>query len=36
MLRHADRTALFQRFAVVYFLGLIISSWVYILEPSTG
>ena len=26
MFRHADRTALFQRFAVVYFLGLIISA----------
>ncbi len=36
MLRHADRTTLFQRFAVFCFLNLIISSWVYILEPSTG
>lgn len=36
MFRHADRTTLFQRFAVVCFLNLIISSWVYILEPSTG
>nr|DAV66339.1 MAG TPA: hypothetical protein [Bacteriophage sp.] len=36
MLKHADRTTLFQRFAVICFLDLIISSWVYILEPSTG
>lgn len=36
VLRHADRMALFQRFIVVCFLDLIISSWVYILEPSTG
>ena len=36
MFQHADRTALFQRFSAVCFLGLIISSWIYILEPSTG
>lgn len=36
MFRHADRTALFQRFTVVCFLDLIISSWIYILKLSTG
>lgn len=36
MFQHADRAALFQRFSAVCFLGLIISSWVYILEPTTG
>ena len=36
MLRHADRTALFQRFAVVYFLNLIISNWICTLKLSTG
>lgn len=34
--RHADRTALFQRFSAVCFLGLIISSWVCTLKLSTG
>lgn len=36
MFRHADRMALFQRFAVVYFLNLIISNWLCTLKLSTG
>lgn len=36
MFRHADRTALFQRFAVVCFLNLIISNWICTLKLSTG
>lgn len=36
MLRHADRMALFQRFAVVYFLNLLISNWICTLKLSTG
>lgn len=36
MFQHADRTALFQRFSAVCFLGLIISSWICTLKLSTG
>lgn len=36
MLRHADKTALFQRFAVVCFLNLLTTNWLCIVKLSTG